>query len=174
MRLGRLLGISPTEVIVSLIATTLVFSPLAYAAASADVTATVTIASISLTVTDGSVTYGTINTSSSTDTTTNGVNDSQTTTNNGNVTEDFDIKAQDSSNWTLSSTAGSETFAHKFCITDCDTSPTWTALTASYQALATSVTESGTQVFDLQFLSPTATVVTAEESLTVTVLASAS
>ncbi|HCR81446.1 MAG: hypothetical protein UY13_C0002G0138 [Candidatus Pacebacteria bacterium GW2011_GWB1_47_8] len=174
MRLTRLFTFSWSEAILSLMIAALAFSPLASAASSANVTATVTIQNVSVAVTDGSVAYTTVSTSGNADTTSNGVNDSQTATNDGNVTEDLNIRGADSTSWTLAATAGSEQYAHKFCITTCDTTPTWTALTTSNQTLAASVATSGTQVFDLQFLAPTATTQTAQESLTVTVQASAS
>ncbi len=84
------------------------------AADTASVTATVTAQNISVTVTDGTVAYGTISLSSSKDTTTSGTNDSQTATNNGNVTENFNIKGQDSANWTLAATAGPDQYVLHF------------------------------------------------------------
>jgi hypothetical protein len=90
------------------------------------------------------------------------------------VTEDLNIRGQNSANWTLAGTAGANQYAHKFCITTCDSSPTWTALTTSYQTLQTSVAASGTKVFDLQILVPSSSATYTQESLTVTVQAVAS
>lgn len=152
----------------------LIINPLAIAATTATVTATVTAQSVSVSVSDGSISYGTIATSSTKDTTTSGVDDSQTATNNGNVTSDLNIKGQDSTNWTLGGAAASETYFHKFCTSSCDSSPTWTALTTNYQTLASSVTASGTQVFDLQIGTPTSTSNYSQQSADVTVQAVAS
>ena len=113
------------EVLVSTLASALIFGPATvFAATSADVTATVTIQNVSVSVSDGSVAYGTVSASATEDTTSNGVNDSQTASNDGNVTEDINIRGADSSNWTLAGTAGVDTYVHKFCTTTCDSSPT--------------------------------------------------
>jgi len=144
------------------------------AASSADVTATVTVQNVSVSVTDGSVSYGTVTSSGDQDTTTNGVDDSQTATNDGNVAEDINIRGADSTSWTLASSAGSEQYAHKFCTSNCDSDPTWTALTSTNQTLSAGVSASGSVTFDLQILVPSATTQTSAESITVTVQASAS
>ena len=114
---------------------------------------------------------GTQTTSATEDTTTSGLDDSQTATNDGNVTEDFNISGQNTANWTLASTAGDEQYFHKFCVTDCDSSPVWTALTTSYQTLATGIGESSNQVFDLQIGTPSSTVNFTQQSVDVTVQA---
>jgi hypothetical protein len=142
------------------------------AAETGNVTATVTAQNISVAVTDGSVSYGVISVSDTQDTTTGGVNDSQTATNDGNITEDFNVRGFDTTGWTLGSSAGSETYTHKFCTSNCDSSPTWTALTTSYQTLAEDVVAtSGTQVFDLQIGTPTSTSAYTQQTATVTVQA---
>lgn len=136
----------------------LLFAPLVFAATEETVTATATVSNISLTVSDAAVAYGTLTVSTTQDTTNTGVDDSQTATNNGNVAEDFNIRGVDSANWTLSATAGSEQYTHKFCNNGtCDGTPTWTALTTTYQTLATAVATSGTQEFDLELGTPTTT-----------------
>ena len=63
--------------------------PIVQAADSASVTATVTAQNVSVTVSDGSISYGTLAVNNTEDTTSSGVDDSQTATNNGNVDEDF-------------------------------------------------------------------------------------
>ncbi len=140
------------------------------------VSATVTVQNISVSVSDGSVAFGTLSTSATKDTTTNGVNDSQTATNDGNITVDFEIKAADTTDWALGSTAGSETYTMKSCTSNCDTSPTWTSvgISPSYVDLVTGVTASGNQTFDLQVGTPTSTSKYTEQTITVTVLASIS
>ena len=145
-----------------------------FADTEAQVTATVKVQNISVSVTDGTVDYGTLVAGGVEDTTTNGVNESQTATNDGNVTEDFNIKGEDVSagcSWTLAATQGDEQYFHKFCTSDCDSNPTWTALTTDYQTLATGVSESGSQVFDLQIGVPSSTTCTAQATATVTVQA---
>lgn len=144
-----------------------------YAATTANVTATVTAQNISVSVADGGVAFGTIGLSSTADTTTTGVNDSQTATNDGNISEQFNIKAGNTTGWTLAATAGSNQYAMKFCKTTCDTTPTWTAvgIDPSYATLATGIAALGTQVFDLQVGSPTTTTDYNQQTITVTVQA---
>jgi len=128
------------------------------AANTGTVSATVTAQNISVTVSDGTITYGILAVSTSKSTTASDLNDLQTATNNGNVAEDFNIKGQDSTAWTLAATPGSEQYTHRFCTTSCTTPPTgYTALTINYQTLSTNVTTSGTQTFDLQLSTPTST-----------------
>ncbi len=140
------------------------------------VTATVTAQNISVSLDNGDgVSFGTIGTSSTKDTTTNGVNDSTTATNNGNITEKFNIKSENtaSGNWTLGATAGSETYTMKFCTATCDSTPSWTSvgISPSYEVLAASVATSGTQVFDLQVGTPTVTTHYDAQTITVTIQA---
>ncbi len=138
----------------------------------ASVAATVTVQSISVSVSDGTVTYGTLVVDTSEDTTTSGVNDTQVATNDGNITENLNIRGDDSTtDWTLAATAGNENYVNNFCITDCDSSPVWTALTTSNQTLVSSVASSGTQDFDLQITTPTVTTYFTEQSITVIVQA---
>ena len=143
----------------------------ALAADTATVTATVTVQNISVSVSDGEVSYGTLAVNTSQDTTSGNLDDSQTATNDGNVTENFNIKGQDSAAWTLASSAGADQYVHEFCTSNCDTSPTWTALTTDYQTLATGIEASGTQVFDLKITTPTSTSSYDEQSVDVTVQA---
>jgi hypothetical protein len=136
------------------------------------VTATVTAQNISISVSDGSVSYGTLAINTTEDTTSGGVNDSQTATNEGNVTENFNIMGSDTGSWTLAATQGSDEYFHKFCNNGtCDSSANWTALTTSYQTLATGVASSGTQEFDLQIGVPSSTAVFTEQNADVTVQA---
>ena len=155
------------------------FLTLVVRAASSDtVTATVSVqqVSVSLDNVDG-ISFGTIASSGTQDTTTNGVNDSTTATNDGNVTVDFNIQASDTVSWTLVQTAvGDETYNMKFCTTTCDTSPSWTnvgrAAQSEYATLAEDITASGTQVFDLQVGAPSTSIAVSAQSITVTVQAS--
>ena len=132
---------------------------------------------ISVAISDGTVAYGTQAIGTSRDTTSSGLNDTQTATNDGNVAIDLNIQGQSSANWTLAAAAGSEQYVHQYCVNGggspdpCDSSPTWTALTTSYQSMATNIAASGTQKFDLRISTPTNTNTTAQQSVDVTVQA---
>jgi len=141
------------------------------AAVTDSVTATVTAQNISVTVADGTVAYGTMVVSTTADTTSGDLNDSQTATNDGNITEDFNIMGQDTAAWTLAGTIGSEQYRHRWCTTDCDGTPTWSALTTSYQTLASTIATSGTSVFDLEMATPSSTATYTQQSADVTVQA---
>ncbi|MEK7572062.1 MAG: hypothetical protein AAB553_07360 [Patescibacteria group bacterium] len=141
----------------------------ARAATTASVTATVTVQNISVAVSDGTVSYGTLalNTSGGT----NG-SDTQTATNDGNVTVDFNVRGQNTAAWTLGATAGSNQYVHRFCVATCGSAPTnYTALTTSYQTLASSKAASATQTFDLHITTPTSTSSYAQQSVDITVQA---
>jgi hypothetical protein len=148
--------------------TGLVVVPLVQAAETATVTATVTVQNISVSVSDGSVAYGAmaLNTSKSTC----DLSDTQTVTNDGNVTEDFNIKGQNSANWTLGSTPGNNQYVHKFSTSSCPWS-SGTALTTSYLTLATGIAPSGTTTLNLQITTPTSTSSYDQQSVDVTVQA---
>lgn len=135
---------------------------------TASVGATVTVQNISVAVTDGTITYGTMAVNTTKSTLASDLNDLQTATNNGNVTETFNIKGQNSANWTLGATAGANQYVHKFSK---DSGTTWTALTTSYATLATGKAVSGTQTFDLQITTPTSSTNYDSQSVDVTVQA---
>lgn len=149
----------------------------ALAATEGAVTATVTVQEISITVSDGSVAYGTLAVNTSKDTTSGGLNDTQTATNNGNVTENFLIRGQNSVNWTLQAAAGVDQYVHQFCKTGtgapdpCDATPTYTALTTVNQTLVNTVAASGTQKFDLKVTTPTSSSNFSQQNVNVTVVA---
>jgi hypothetical protein len=109
---------------------------------------------VSILIGDGDIEYGMVQTSQ--DTTSSGVDDTQTITNNGDVAEDFEIMGQDSADWTLAGSAGDAIYAHKWCITNCDSSPTWNALTTAYQTLVTNIASTSYQDVDFQVTVPTA------------------
>lgn len=139
------------------------------AADTSIVSATVTVQNISVSVSDGTVAYGTlsVNTSSGT----NGT-DTQTATNDGNISEDFNIKGQNTGTWTLAATTGADQYVHQFCTATCTTPPTnYSALTTSYQTLSTGVAQSGTQTFDLYITTPTSTSAFTQQSVDVTIQA---
>ncbi len=134
-------------------------------------------ANVSVSVSDGVVTYGTMpaNTSKST----LDLSDMQTATNNGDVTENFNIKGTDATGggctWTLVATNGSNQYIHQFCNDtsyDCSSPPTnYTALTTDYQSLATGIPVSGTVDFQLRITVPTESSCYGEQSVNVTIQA---
>lgn len=149
----------------------LLITSIAQAATTSTVTATVTAQNIFVSVADATVAYGTLTLSGTEDTTSAGVNDTQTATNDGNVTEDFNISGQDSAAWTLAGTIGADQYTHEWCTTTCDSTPTWNNLTTSYQTLATGISSSGTQDFDLQIGVPSSSTSYTQQSVDVTVQA---
>lgn len=138
---------------------------------SESVSATVTIQHISLSVSDGIVEYGTLAEDDTLNTTAGGTNDTQTATAEGNVDTDLNILGADTANWTLASTAGSDEYTHSFST---DTGSTWTNLTLNAQTLATGVSPSGAQDFDLEIGTPTTSSTTDEQNADVVVQAVAS
>jgi hypothetical protein len=144
-----------------------------YAATSATINATVTVQNISVSVSDGTVTYGTLATSTTQDTTSSGLNDSQTATNNGNVGADLNIRGQNTTNWTLAGTVGEDQYKHEYCTSDCDSSPVWSALTTNNQTLSSGLAASGTSDFDLKLSTPTTSSSYTQQSVDVVVQASA-
>ncbi len=150
----------------------LLVASLAHADTTGTVTATVTVQNVSLTVTDGSVAYGTLAMNSSAGT--NG-SDTQTITNNGNVTETFTIHGTNTAAWTLDSVnTTAEHYVHRFCVSGCTTPPTsYTALTTNEQNVATGVAKDGTATFDLYLTTPQTTAVFTEQSPNVTITATA-
>lgn len=158
---------------VSGLAVAMLAGSVALSASSANVTATVTVQNISLTVSDGSVTYGTLAADTTQDTCSGGghLNDAQTVTNNGNIAEDFNIKGVNTASWTLAGTAGSDQYVHSFANGACTTTFTGTALTTSDQSLATNIAASGTATLNLQIHTPNPSTVFTEQSPNVTITA---
>jgi hypothetical protein len=144
----------------------------AEAGTTATVAATVTTQNISLSVADGTVTYGTLSSNATKSTIAADLNDTQVATNNGNVAEDFNVKGQNSAGWTLGASAASDQYVHKFCTATCASPPTnFAALTTSYAALASNVATSGTQNMDLQITTPNPSTQFTQQSVDVTVQA---
>jgi len=140
------------------------------AATSATVNATVTVQNISVSVSDGTVSYGTLAVNSSQDTTASGLSDTQTATNDGNIAEDLQIRGQDTGNWTLAAAAGADQYVHQFST---NAGSSWTALTTNNQLLSDALASSGDQDFDLKITTPTSTSVFTEQTVSVTVVATA-
>lgn len=143
-------------------------------ATTGTVAATVTAQNVSVTVTSGTVAYGALAANTSKSTIATDLNNTQVASNSGNVPEDFVIAGTNSSSWTLGATAGVNTYVHQFCITSCTTPPTnFTALTTSNQTLANIVAAGATQNFDLRITTPTSSSVTIQQSVNVTITATA-
>lgn len=140
------------------------------AANEASVGATVTVQNISVSVSDGTVAYGTLAVNTTKSTLVGELVDLQTATNNGNVTETLNIRGTVSSpgSWTLGAAAGSNVYVHKFSK---DSGTNWTPLATTNQTLAAGVAALGTQAFDLQITTPTASTDYTAQSVNVTVQA---
>jgi hypothetical protein len=145
-------------------------------ASTATVAATVTVQNIALTVADGTVAYGTIPSNTTRSTCSGELNDAQTVTNTGNVSENFLIRGQNSANWTLASTAGSNQYVHKALNGACTTFPgTGTiTLTTTNQTLATGIAPNGTATLNLQVNTPNPSTVFTQQSVDATLTATAS
>jgi len=135
-----------------------------------------TTATLSVSISDGVVDYGIVAPSSSKSTLAGDLNDMQTATNDGNTTENFNIKGQNTAcPWTLAFSAGSDQYVHQFCNdtdNDCSSPPTnYTALTTSYQTLATGVSASGSVDFQLRITTPTSSSCFDQQSVDVTIQA---
>jgi hypothetical protein len=145
-------------------------------AAESSITATVKVQQVALSITDGEIDYGTLDLSGTKDTTASGVDDTQTVQNTGNVNEDFDVKGTNVSGtctWTLDSTQGTDHYFHKICTSNCDSSPTWTALTTTYTEYATNIAPLGTADFDFQVGVPSSTSCSSQVNVNIWVQASA-
>jgi len=135
-----------------------------------------TTATLSVSISDGAVDYGIVAPGGSKSTLAGDLNDMQTATNDGNTTENFNIKGQNTAcPWTLASSAGNDQYVHQFCNdtdNDCSSPPTnYTALTTSYQTLATGVSSSGSVDFQLRITTPTSSSCFDQQSVDVTVQA---
>jgi hypothetical protein len=134
-------------------------------------TFTTVAATVSVSVSDGAISYGTIPANSTKSTCTSELNDAQTVTNNGNVNENFLIRGQNSANWTLAATAGTDQYVHKFLNGACSTFSGGTALTTSDQSFATGISPSGTATLNLQMNTPNPSTVYTQQSVDVTITA---
>jgi len=139
-----------------------------------EITTAATAAVVSVSVSDGVVTYGIIAAGASK--TTIDLADTQTLTNDGNITETFNIKGQNTAcPWTLAATAGTDQYVHQFCkATDvsCSSPPTnYTALTTVYQTFYTGVAAAGTRQLDLRVTTPATTSCFTSQSVDVTIQA---
>ncbi len=129
------------------------------------VSATVTPAVLSVSVTPSSVDYDVVE-MSSTDNLPTPI--SFTATNNGSITEDIEIKGASTADWTLAATAGADQYVHK---ASPDAFSTTITLTTLNQTLAAGVTTSGTVTVSLKLDAPTSSTTAATQTAPVTVIA---
>jgi hypothetical protein len=123
---------------------------------------------ISVSVSDGAISYGIIPANSSKSTC--DLNDTQIVTNNGNVAETFNIMGSNSTNWTLGTSPGNEIYVHQFSTSSCP----WTSgvpLTTSYQTMVTNVVPNATTTLNLQITTPTNTNYFTQQNVNVTIQA---
>ncbi len=146
----------------------------ATAATTADVSATVTAELISVSVSNGSVTYGILPLNTSKNTVT--LTQTQVVTNNSNVAVDLEVKSSDAvggTQWNLAATNASlDEFTHEFA----PDGSTWTGFNvdnSTYVTLGAGniAASGGTQNLDLRIKTPTSVTDNVEKTITVTVLA---
>jgi hypothetical protein len=148
-----------------------------WADTEATVNATVTAQQVAVSVDPGTISYGTLDTGSTASTAlgdADSVDATQDVSNDGNVNEDFDLKGTTSAAWALSDTAGSDTYTHEYCDTDCDGSPTWYDLGTGYTSAASSIGSGNTWSVDFKISLPTATTATESQDVDVFVMCSSS
>lgn len=138
---------------------------------TAAVTATVTPQSISVSVSDGSIAFGTVALGGSQDTIT--LVDTQTFTNTGNINEDFNIKTTTATGgttpWTVSTTTpGADSFVLSYSD---DVGVSWTPIETDYTLAGSNIDPSGTGVIDFKIDMPTSSTDSVEKSITITVQA---
>ena len=121
---------------------------------------------ISISISDGVVSYGTVPLGHYKDTIQ--LSDTQTATNDGNTTEDFNIEGANTANWTLANASGTDQYVHQFSING---GSSWTDLTTSYQTLVTGIAASGTKDFDLRIWLPSSTTYYTQQNPNVTIQA---
>lgn len=134
---------------------------------------------VSVSVSDGVITYGTRAASASATTLSGDLNDMQTATNDGNVTENFNIRGQDATGggctWTLSNQPGADLYVHQFCNasdSSCTSPPTnYTTLTTSYQTLKTGIPTSSSVNVHFRLITPTGSSCYNEQTVDITIQA---
>ena len=133
---------------------------------TATVSATVTPVVLSVIVTPDILDYETVELTSTDNLPTPS---SFTAKNNGNITEDFEIRGADTTNWTLVSTApATDEYRHEFS-KDGFTTPF--ILTTSNQGLDTGIAVNGEVTVSLRLDAPTASTTAAQQTAAVTVIA---
>jgi hypothetical protein len=143
------------------------------AAGTASVGATVTFQNVAVTITSGSVNYGTLGSSGSQ--TTYILGQSQVATNTGNASATMTITGTSTAAWGLQGTQDADKYVHKFCngTATCSTLASYTAMTYSPINLDTNVAASSTVTFNLGIMMPTTSSSYTVQSPNVTVTISA-
>ena len=118
----------------------------ALAATEGTVTATVTAAVISISVTDGGVTYGSVALGATDNTIAE--SETQVVENTSNIEAEFNIKGTDSANWALVDGPSGEEYQHSFATSGL----VWTKLTTTYQTLIALLAQDATESLDLEIL----------------------
>ena len=128
-------------------------------------------ATVSVTVDDGTVAYGTLAPGATNDTFTLGAADRQVVENNGDVTIFINIKGATTDAWDIVPTGGSltEEFVHRFASDD--SGAALQALTNSYTLFAETVAAGATRALDLEIEVPTTTTETGLQTADVTLQA---
>ncbi len=140
-----------------------------FAAATATVSATVTVQNISMTAANNTIAWGTLPVSTASSTNPAYTN---TLTNTGNVAENFLVKGQNSANWTLGTAIGSDTYVESTCATSCTTAPTgYTALTTTNATLASNIAAAATSPMDVYIKTPSSSTVYTSQSVDITITA---
>lgn len=126
---------------------------------------------ISVSVSDGIVTYGVLGVGGTK--TTIDLSNTQIAKNEGDVAEDFTIKTSNAIGgvgWTLAAVPGTDEFVHEFSI---NAGVGWTQFTAadSYQPFVSNVGVSSNQSFDLRIIAPTSASDGVLKTISVTILA---
>jgi hypothetical protein len=122
---------------------------------------------ISIVISDGSITFGSMNFNTSKDTVT--LSDTQHVTNNGNVGIDIAIKGFDTAYpWALSSSAGVEQYKYEYSL---NAGGSWTPITTTYNNMITNLGASVSDDFDLKLTTPTTTDCTSQQTVDITLIA---
>ncbi|WKZ24934.1 MAG: hypothetical protein QY321_00690 [Patescibacteria group bacterium] len=163
------------KILFVLLASVIIVGPLVVskgnASETAQVSASVSIKSISISIAPDSFTYGPMDTSATKRATSVVGVDQVRVTNDSNVNVDLDIYGGNTTgggtNWTLSPTAiGADTYMHEF--TTNINEPVWTKLNVVGQSavLGTNIAQAGTRDFDLRMNTPSSVT---ESGVTLTV-----
>ncbi len=129
------------------------------------VSATVTPAVLSVSVTPSSVDYDVVELTSTDNLPTP---ETFTATNNGSITEDLEIRGASTADWTLAGTAAADQYVHK---ASPDAFSSTITLTTSNQTLGTNIATSGTVTVSLKLDAPTSSTTAATQTAPVTVIA---
>ena len=144
----------------------------AKAQTESEVGASVTFQNVAVTISSGSVNYGTLAALGRQNT--YALGQSQVATNAGNVNSIFTIKGTSTVAWSLAASTAANAYTHKFCTSACSTAPTnYTALGYGYATLAGSVAAAGTSPFNLEIGMPTTSSSYTVQSPNVTVMTAA-